>query len=394
MQFYGVVDDATHSQPQESQPPVTEQSGTQTGRGDHRRPIHPAVTWLASYAWRLLVIACGVVAILWLVGQLWSTFLSLLVALLLWRALGPVAGWLRLHGWRGAPAALGALGGFLIVTVAILALVGTSVNDQRGQIGSTVDEGLQDVEQWLIEGPFNIDAAELTKARTNAVDAATDWLGSSGSSLFSGAVVAGELVVSVVIGLLVTFFALKDGDRFARWAQRLLPEDRRGDAERLAGSAWATIGGYLQGAALLGVVEGLAIGIAVWLAGGELALVVALFTFAMAFIPFVGAFVSGVFAVLVTVATGGTVPALVVLAVVVVVQQLDNDLLSPVIYGKSLDIHPVAVLLSVTAGGSLFGVAGSVLAVPVIAVAVSVGAEALAIRRETTTDTNGSSEAV
>jgi predicted PurR-regulated permease PerM len=190
----------------------------------------------------------------------------------------------------------------------------------------------------------------------------------------SGAVVVAEVLVSIVLGLIITFFMVKDGDRFARWAQRQLPSERRGLGERLGVRAWQTLGSYLKGAALLGLVEGVIIGTAVGIFG-KLGVAVGVFTFLMAFVPIAGAVVAGAVAVLVTLATGGTTAAVVVLVVVVVVQQLDNDLLAPVVYGRSLELHPVTVLLAIAAGGALFGIAGTFLAVPVTAVVLNVLAE-------------------
>lgn len=143
----------------------------------------------------------------------------------------------------------------------------------------------------------------------------------------------------------------------------------------MAARAWETVGGYLRGAALLGFVEGVAMGITLALVGAKLAAPVALVTFITAFVPFVGAIVSGVVAVLVALATGGVDAAAVVAAVAavtVVIQQFDNDLLAPLVYGRALNLHPVVVLLAITAGGALFGLAGSILAVPVTAVVVNV----------------------
>jgi putative heme transporter len=175
-----------------------------------------------------------------------------------------------------------------------------------------------------------------------------------------------------VLALIITFFALKDGDRFVAWGRRMVPADRRDVAGVMAARAWETVGGYLRGAALLGFVEGVAIGITLALVGARLAAPVAVLTFITAFVPFVGAIVSGVVAVLVALATGGVEAAVVVAVVAVVIQQFDNDLLAPLVYGRALNLHPVVVLLAITAAGALFGLAGSILAVPVTAVVVNV----------------------
>jgi predicted PurR-regulated permease PerM len=144
----------------------------------------------------------------------------------------------------------------------------------------------------------------------------------------------------------------------------------------MAQRAWETIGGYLRGSGLLGVVEALIIGGTMAVAGAELVAPVMVLTLAAAFVPMVGAVVAGIVAVLVTLATASFTAALIVGGVAIVVQQLDNDLLAPVIFGKALSLHPLIILFAVVGGGALFGFAGTVLAVPVTAVIVNVAAEA------------------
>jgi predicted PurR-regulated permease PerM len=146
----------------------------------------------------------------------------------------------------------------------------------------------------------------------------------------------------------------------------------------MGAKAWTTLGGYLRGVAVLGTFEGIVLGITITVVGGALAIPVAIVTFLASFVPIVGAVVAGVVAVLVALATAGVGPAVIVAVVAIVVQQLDNDLLSPVVYGHTLELHPLVVLFSIVAGGALFGIAGTILAVPLTAMAVNVLAEARA----------------
>jgi len=345
--------------------------------------VHPVVERFAAYAWRLLVIAAATVAVLWLIGRLWVVFLPLVIAMLLTRSLSWPAGLLRKLGWRPALVAIVVLIGFLAALSATLTLVGVAVGGEARRLGPTVSRAVDDLEDWLVEdSPFNVSRADIERFRTDAQDALGRAVRSSSGTLVSGAIVAVEIVVSVVLGLIITFFTLKDGARFGRWVTAQLPAERQPLVERMGARAWATLGGYLRGAALLGLVEGVAIGVAVAIVGGRLAVAVGVFTFLMAFIPFVGAIVAGALAVLVTLATAGGGDALVVLVVAVVVQQFDNDLLAPVVYGRALQLHPVVVLLAVAGGGALFGLPGTFLAVPVTAVALSVIAEARAAPQE------------
>lgn len=313
---------------------------------------------------------------LWVIGRAWVVFLSLVIALLLSRVLAAPAGRLRALGWKPGLVAGVTLIGFLVALAVTLTLLGFAVGDEAEDLGPTLTEAVDDVEEWLVDdAPIEISRVDIEEFREDFRDTIRRGARSSSGSIVSGVTVVGEVVLSLIIGLIVTFFAIKDGNRFARWLQRQLPDGRRELAERLGVRAWRTLGGYLRGAAILGLVEGTIIGAAVALTGGRLAIPVGVFTFLMAFIPILGAIVAGAMAVLVALATGGTTAALIVLVVVIVVQQLDNDLLAPVIYGRSLELHPVVVLLAVAAGGALFGVAGTLLAVPVTAVALNSLAE-------------------
>jgi len=165
---------------------------------------------------------------------------------------------------------------------------------------------------------------------------------------------------------------MKDRDTFIGLGLRTVRPDRRPTLRALGERAWRTLGGYLRGVALLGIVEAAIIGAAVWLVGGNLVAAVIVVTLLGAFVPIVGAVIAGVVAVLVTLVTAGPTPALIIAVVAIVVQQLDNDLLAPVIYGRSLQLHPLVILLGIATGSALFGFVGALLAVPVLSVALNV----------------------
>jgi predicted PurR-regulated permease PerM len=252
-----------------------------------------------------------------------------------------------------------------------------AAGDEFSSLGPTLSEAVDDVESWLVnDSPFRIEQQTIDSFRSRIGSSLVELARSSSGSLVSGAVAAGEAFSGVLLGLISTFFFLKDGPRLRTWWLAHLPADRRELGGRLGSRAWATIGAYLTGAASLGLVEGAAIGIAMALVGASLVIPVVVLTFAAAFIPFVGAILAGIVATLVTLATAGTVPALIVAGVALGVQQLDNDLLAPLIYGRALKLHPLVVLFSIVAGGALLGFAGTVLAVPVTAVIINMLAEA------------------
>lgn len=334
------------------------------------------VDTVAAYSWRLLVIAAVAVGVLWLLAQLWVVVTALVIVALLTRALAGPAAWLRRKLPPGV-AAIVALLGFLVALGVVFTTIGSAVSNQVDDIGQSVVDAVDGIEDWLVEdSPFGVSRGDVDAFREGMRETVSSSVRHPSGALVSGAIVAVELLLSLLLGLVLTFFALKDGGRFLAFVRRRIAADQRETADRMGRSAWATLGGYLRGAALLGLLEGVVIGLTLFLVGSELAVPVGVVTFLAAFVPFVGAIVAGVLAVLVALATSGLAAAVIVAVVAVVVQQLDNDLLAPVVYGRALDLHPVVILLSITTGGALFGIAGSILAVPVVAVAWNVTAEA------------------
>jgi len=344
---------------------------------DDSRRVPVWLDRLAAWSWRLLAVAAALAVLLWLVGRLWVVFLPLVVAAFLCRILAGPNVRLRRLGWRPTVAAATVLAVFLVAMVGMGALIGVAVAGEVEEIGPTVSQAIDDLEDWLVDdSPFDVQRADIDEFRADAGDRLRNALESSSGSLVSGALLVVEVFVSIIFGLIVTFFALKDGDRLVAWVRQALPDERRELAGRLADRAWHTLGGYLRGAALLGLVEGVIIGITLQLVGASLAVPMAVVTFFAAFVPFAGAIVAGALATLVALGTAGTAAAVIVLVVAVLVQQFDNDLLAPVVYGRALNMHPVVVLLAIAGGGALFGLAGSFLAVPVTAVATNLFVEA------------------
>lgn len=330
--------------------------------------VSPTVDRLAAYAWRLTIIAIAGLGILWLLAQLRVVLFPIVIALFLTRVLMPVATSLR----RRLPKALAAaitLIGFLAVLSGTVAVIVPAVADEFASLGPTVSKAVDDVERWLVEDSgLDISAADIDRARARLADQLRSTLRTSGGAIAEGAVLVAEGIAGLVISLFLTFFCLKDGERFQRWVTSLLPDASRTRVRRVAARSWTVLGGYLRGAAVLGLVEGTVMATTITLVGGALAIPVGVLTFVAAFVPFVGAIVAGIIAVLVALASAGLGGAAVVAVVAIVVQQIDNDVLAPVVYGKALELHPSAIILSVAAGGALFGLAGTFLAVPVAAI--------------------------
>jgi putative heme transporter len=340
-----------------------------------RSPVRLLLGRASDSAWRLLVVVAALAVVLFVLGRLWFVVMPLFVALLLTAAISPVT--TRLEA-RGAPPVLAAwagFGGFLAVLVGLGMLIVPAIAEEFDRLGPVLSRGVDDVERWLVDGPLGLEPETLKRYRAEAGDRIGAALRSSSDSLVAGAVAAVEVVAGTILGLVLTFFFLKDGRKFQQWGLDHLPPRHHELVRALAARAWRALGAYLRGAALIGLLEAVVLGLTVWLVGARLAVPVAVLTFIGAFFPIVGAVAAGIVATLVALVSGGPSAALIVAVVALLVQQFDNDLLAPMIYGRMIRLHPVVVLLSLTAGGTLGGVAGAFLAVPVAAVLGAVGQE-------------------
>lgn len=335
---------------------------------DHRG-VPRVLDRLAAYSWRLIVVAIVGVAALWVLREARVVFFPIVLALFLTRALSPISGFLQGHRWRPGIAAIASMLLFFVVIGSLITIAVRSVAGEAASIRPTMAEAVDDIEDWLVDdSPFDISRDTVDDLRARAGSAFDDLTRSSDGSIAERATLVGEVITGVLLAIILTFFMLRDGRRFVGWIAHRWRGDSEQRVQRSLDAAWSALAGYLRGALLLGVVEAVVIGITLWIAGAGLIAPVVVITMLGAFVPIVGATLSGVVAVLVALATAGTGPAIVVAIVVVIVQQLDNDLLAPIIYGKALSLHPVAILISIVAGGALLGLTGTILAVPVVAV--------------------------
>jgi predicted PurR-regulated permease PerM len=349
--------------------------------------FYPVVARVGAYSWWLIGIGIVLLAVLWLMARLWVLVLAAAVAALLSRALDPPARYLRARGLPRALVAVSVLLGFVLVLGGIVAVLVPSIANEFEDLGPTIENALDDVENWLVEdSPFDVSRQDVQDFRDEADERVGELLESQSGTLISGTILIFEVFAGIVLALVTTFFILKDGDRFGDWFVRRFPRHRQDLASRLGARAWRTLGGYLRGSATLGLIEGIIIGTTVWLVGGSLALPVGVITFFAAFVPFAGALVAGVIAILVTLVTAGFGGAVVVAIVALVVQQLDNDLLAPWVFGKNLELHPLIVLVAITAGGTLFGPFGAFLGVPVSAVLINIFAESRVLPEDLAVD--------
>jgi predicted PurR-regulated permease PerM len=341
--------------------------------------VPPALERAAAYSWRLLVVGAAALAAAWAVSQLRLVLLPVFVAVLLAAIIEPAVRWLTRRRLPALPATWVAFLGFFAAIGVVGALVVPPVAHEFEDLGPTVQEGIDEVEDWLITGPLDLDRTQVADARRDLGDAARNAFTSRGV-LVSGTVLVAEIFAGTVLAMVIAFFVVKDGKQLQQWALDRLPPTRRDPARAAGRAAWWTLGGYLRGAAILGIVEGTIIGITLALVGSSVVLPVAVLTFLAAFIPFLGAIVAGVVATLVALVAGGLTDAAVVAVVALVVQQLDNEVLAPFVYSRAVRLHPLVVVLAVATGATVAGIAGAFLAVPLTAIAINA---TLAVREAT-----------
>jgi predicted PurR-regulated permease PerM len=327
---------------------------------------------LAAYSWRLIVIVVAFVILLRVLILLRIVVLPIVVALLLASLL--VRPFNALRARRiGNAAASGIVLLFTILFMVGLALVlSRSVANEFETLGGQVSEGLQEIEDWLVTGPLELSREQIQTFREQT----RGGIEANQSRIVSGVVTAGHLVVEVVAGLFlvlfVLFFMLKDGERIWSGMVGLFPRRRRALVDDAGRKSFATLGGYLRGVAITATVDAVLIGIVLAVLGVPLVVPLAALTFFGAFIPLVGATLAGIVAALVALVAVGPVKALIVVGAIIVIQQIEGHVLAPVVLGRAVQLHPLAVALSLAGGAVVGGIVGTLLAVPIVAVVATI----------------------
>ncbi|MDP9408812.1 MAG: AI-2E family transporter [Actinomycetota bacterium] len=337
-------------------------------RSQRRDPVAPGLQALAGYGWRLLVLVAAAYLIVRAVAALSVVVIPVVLAVVVAAVLsGPVR---RLRRAK-VPASLAAaivLLGALAVLIGAFVYAGSSAGSQFEELSASVSAGLDNLQAALARPPLNLDTARVSELRQQAVDAVNN----NRSGLASGVLSAGSLAVNVVAGFLlfavVLFFFLRDGARIWTWLVLNLPHDQQGSVDTAGRVAARTLSGYVSGTAFVALVDAVLIGLALLLVGVPLVVPLALLTFISAFIPVVGAVLSGLVAVVVALVSGGPTDALIIAGVVLAVQQVEGNVLQPMVMSKALSLHPLVVLIAFSAGSVLAGLIGALFSVPFVAV--------------------------
>jgi predicted PurR-regulated permease PerM len=334
---------------------------------DRGRKMRSAAQRLAIASAEFLLIAAAVWLLFYVLGRLWSILLPVVLGLLIATVLWPATRFLRNHRWPPALAATTVLLTFILAFVGIIAAIAPSVADQVTELADAATAALQDVQEWLQGPPFNLGEDQIGEAVDSVINSIQGNAQNIAGYALTGVSAVGNSLINLVLALVLVFFFLKDGPRFVPWlAAQTGPRAARHVAA-LSYKTWSTLSEFIRQQALVGFIDAFFIGLGLWILGVPLVLPLAVLTFFGGFVPIIGAFVAGAFAVLVALVSNGFTTALIVLGIVVLVQQIEGNVLQPIIQGRGFNLHAAVVILAVTAGSSLAGITGAFLSVPVAA---------------------------
>jgi predicted PurR-regulated permease PerM len=348
---------------------VTSSEQPVRGRGT---AIGEGLTWVARWSLRIALVAAGAVLLWFLVGYLWSVVLPVVLGLILATVFWPPTAWLRARNMPPALAATVVLLGGVVVLAVLIALIIVSVAGSFREIAQSAVQGVQAIQDWLAGPPLNLQQTQLDAALRQVTDQLQASISTITSSVLTGVGSVASGVVTALLTLILAFYFVKDGPEFLPWVRKAAGDGAGGHIAEVLRRVWKMLGGFIRTQAVVSLADAVLIGLGLVILGVPLALPLAVLTFVAGFIPIVGAVVAGALGVLVALVSNGFTTALIVLGIVIAVQQIEGNVLQPILQSRSLGLHAVVVLLAVTAGGTLYGIAGAFLAVPAAAAAAVV----------------------
>ncbi|MCV7220657.1 AI-2E family transporter [Mycolicibacterium elephantis] len=329
--------------------------------------VSPLVRKAAAWSWRLLVIVAALVGLLWLVKQLEIIVVPVALATILAALLLPAVDFLHRRGApRGGAVALMLLSGFAVVG-GIMTFVVSQFIEGAPALVEQVTQSIDGVGNWLTDGPLGVSDQQIDQMRTAAVEALRNNQERLTSGALSTATTVTEIVTGALLVLFTLIFLLHGGRNIFAFVTQIFPDHVR-DRVRDAGKAgFRSLIGYVRATFLVALVDAVGIGTGLAIMGVPLALPLASLVFLGAFIPLVGAVITGFLAVIVALIAKGWIYALITLGLVIAVQQLEGHVLQPLVMGRAVSIHPLAIVLAIAGGGVMAGIIGALLAVPVMA---------------------------
>lgn len=332
-----------------------------------RTEIPAGVEIATQWSWRLLVIAAAGFVGIWLLRYFSEITVPIAIAVLGTALVIGAVDWLESKGLPRIAATALVVIGMLIGFFGALALVGTQLASQVSELKSNVVEGIDQIQDWARTGPLSLTDDQIQ----SWVDQAKSSITNSDTSIFTTATNVGttltHLVAGFFIALFASFFFLYEGERIWSWVVALFPKAARDKVHSSGQTAWASLTAFVRATVFVALVDAVGIAFGAWVLGVPLTFAIGVLVFLGAFIPIIGALLSGMVAVLVALVAQGPVVALLMLAVVILIQQIESHVLQPFLMGKLVAVHPLAIILAIAAGVAVAGIVGALIAVPLAA---------------------------
>lgn len=320
-----------------------------------------------AYAWRFVVIAVAAGILIWLIIQLKLLVVPLMVAILITALLWPAFSWLLNHRVPRWLAIVISVVGAVAIVGGLLWLAIWQITQEWASVQDKTAQSVEALRQYLIDGPLHLTTTQID----DLLSQGWTFLQQQVGVLWSGALAIGSTVGHVLTGAVLALFillcTLADGGGIWRWIVRLFPRRARADADGAGRAGWTTVVTYARTQLLVATIDAIGIGLGAFLLGVPLAIPVGVLVFLGAFIPFVGAVVTGALAVFLALVYNGPWIALWMLVVILGVQQLEGHVLQPLLMGSAVKVHPLAVVLVVAGGAMIAGIPGALFAVPLAA---------------------------
>lgn len=326
--------------------------------------------YFASRALQIIIIVVLLAAALWGIRVLSTVVIPIIIALILASTFWPVTRWLRSKGLPNALTAVIELITIMLLATGVIWLITWAVQGEWDTLSAKTQAGLEQFLGWLQTLPITIETEQLLEWRDELID----WITSAsvGAGALSGLSAVATFFTGLVLMIVVLFFFLKDGPAIWRFLLRPFEGAQLARAQRVGEQTVNTLGSYIRGTASVALIDAVGIGIGLAILQVPLVIPLAVLVFLLSFIPLVGATIAGTLGALVALVANGPLSAVLVVAVVILVNQLEGNLLQPVLMGRALKLHALVILLALAAGTVTAGVLGAVLAVPIAAVIWSI----------------------
>jgi predicted PurR-regulated permease PerM len=358
---------------------------TAAGSSNFKRAEVPyGVDLAAAWSWRLLIIVAAVALLGYLVSFLAVVVIPVVVALLLSALVVPVVDWLERIGVRRSLASILVVVFTIAAVVALLSFAGQQVANGASDLADSTVDGIQEIKDWLRDGPLHASDSQIDQYLKSIQDAISEQSGETGiiNRVTEVGTAVGHVLAGFFIVLFSTYFFLSDGNRIWAWVVRLSPRAARERVDSSGRVAWISLTQFVRATVIVAATDGILIGAGAAIIGVPFSLAIGVLVFLGAFVPIIGATVAGTVAVLVALVALGPVKALIMLAIVIGVQQLEGHVLQPFLMGRLVRVHPLAVVVVIAIGALVAGIFGALIAVPLTAIINTVGLHLSGSRRD------------